>query len=180
MFRATIIVCFMLAASPLLQGQSTAQFTSRLQQKINNSSNSQQIEISILLSDRVDIRSLDQQLYAERATLSQRAETVMTALKHKAASTQAPLLEYLRSTDAVFQQSVKSFWVTNVIFCSATTEVIQALVLGPDVNIIDLNVKLILDEYVVAPNRGAKNTLGGHEPGHDALSPTMCAKGITE
>lgn len=103
--------------------------------------------ISILLTDRVDIRSMDQAFYLEQASLSTRTQAVITALKAKANETQPFILDLLRASDEVDQESIKPFWVTNVIFTKGKKSVVEALSRLPEVEWLDLNGQLELDEY---------------------------------
>ncbi|MBL4658631.1 MAG: S8 family serine peptidase, partial [Flavobacteriales bacterium] len=123
---------------------------------------------------------MDQQLYAERASLNERTQRVITSLKNKASSTQGPLLEFLRNASGVGAGSVHRFWITNVIFCSVDAEVIEELSKRLDVESIDLNVELLLDEYESSSEVGPAKSIGGREPGHDAVkAPAMWAMGYS-
>ena len=180
MVRTFIFVCFFLALPSLLLGQGIPNVSNRLQEELNSSQPGQKFEISILLSDRVDIRTLDQQFYAQRVSIVFRTKTVIAALKNKASETQGPMLAYLQNDPGVINNTIKAFWVTNVIFCTAGAEAIAQLALRPDVDIIDLNVELLLDEFEVSPAGSAKKSIGGHEPGHDAIkAPEMWAMGYS-
>ncbi|MBL4755134.1 MAG: S8 family serine peptidase [Flavobacteriales bacterium] len=180
MLRTFTLVFCLLLSNFLLWGQSAGKLSTRLQADLVIATPSDQFAISILLADRVDIRSMDQQFYAQRTSLNQRTKEVVAALKLKANTTQASLINFLMNSDGVAAQSIQSFWVTNVVFCTATADVIQQLGVRQDVDVVDLNVRLLLDDYEVVPITGAQKSIGGHEPGHDAIkAPTMWAMGYS-
>ncbi len=72
--------------------------------------------VNIVLADRVDLAALDAQLSAQRATASQRSETVVTTLKNKAQETQGSVIFSLKNSPRVKPETVKSYWIANAIF----------------------------------------------------------------
>lgn len=67
-----------------------AEITSRLSDALAEASkDNSTIRTLVILKDQVDISKLDKQLYETKATLEERAYTVITTLQDKANSTQA-------------------------------------------------------------------------------------------
>jgi len=180
MLRTFVFVFFFLTTASHIWGQDITKVSARLQGRLSSAEPTEQFDISILLSDRVAIQKLDQQLYTQRASIGFRARTVIAALKNKAAETQVSLMDYLESDTGVNTGTIRSFWVTNVIFCTASAEVIERIALRPDVDVIDLNVELLLDDFEIGTGVSTKKSVGGHEPGHDAIkAPEMWAMGYS-
>jgi hypothetical protein len=141
-----IIFCF--------TGKSNAQFSqaeisSRLLTNLKLSKSDDHIKVLVLLKDRVDIKALDNNLYASNATIQQRSVAVISALMLKAKSTQGPILDYLNEKSltgkVVFYDS---YWITNLIAVDATPDVIYEIASRPDVDEIDLDAVLDYDRPV--------------------------------
>ena len=103
--------------------------------------------LSILLTDRVDVKTMDQKFYANKTAINNRAVQVINTLKEKANETQKPILDLLRTSPNVDPTSIRPFWITNVIFVKAKKEMIAYLSQRPNVEWMDLNGTLLIDEY---------------------------------
>lgn len=127
--------------------------------------------VGILLSDQVDVLSLDADLSARMATAEERSVTVITALKNMAEQSQAPLLDWLKTQPGTDMTSVKRFWISNIVFIKVKKDVLGALTLHPATGWMDIDAIMKLDEYVKTGSGSNKITAtGGHEPGHDAIN----------
>jgi len=176
------ITAFFLVFTDTLFSQSiNDKLSNRLRNEVQAKlSTNEYIHIGVLLADRVDITVLNQTLKNLRSSPQQRSSTVINALKAKTSQTQGPLISTLRSSDLVIPSSIKSFWVTNLIFVKATSEMILQLAQHEDIEFIDINAEIILDDYVDGPTVGVKKSPGGREPGHDAIkAPQMWAMGYS-
>lgn len=120
--------------------------STRLEQRLVESPHDYH-HISILLTDCVDVRAMDKDLYARNATLEDRTYEVITALRAKAQETQTSLLRYLDLINGVDRNSIESYWITNAIFVKATVSVIEELSQRPDVYIMDINAPLKLHDF---------------------------------
>lgn len=107
--------------------------------------------VNIVLSDRVDLYALDEQLAAQRGLPAQRSETVISALKEKTAATQGELLAFLKNSPASKPAAVNSFWVANAIFAELKSDLIAELSQRPDVAWIGLNGKLEMEAFSMKP-----------------------------
>lgn len=121
----------------------------RLRQKIQSMDPLGYVRTLVLLRDRVDIISLDQQLYQNRSTLDLRARTVINTLRYKSSQTQGPILSYLESEkqNGKVKQLI-SYWITNLIFVEATPDIIQRLAMRNDIELLDLDQLITTDEVV--------------------------------
>lgn len=136
--------------------------------------------IHIILSDKVDVRAMDEAFYEKKASLQERTYEVITALQHKADQTQAELIELLKQSNAVDKNSIHGFWIVNVIFAKVKTEMIATLSKHPAVEYIDLNSELLLEDYERAEVVEENLQPDGIEPGLSAINaPAMWARGYT-
>ncbi len=125
---------------------SQVEVSTRLLRALQNSNPTDYIKGFIYLRDQVDIVGLDEQMYAEKVSLEERAYTVITKLQQKAEATQGNLLRYLEAKMAerkVF--SFQSFWIANMIQIEARAEVFQELMNSVELSQMDLDAELQLD-----------------------------------
>ncbi|NIT59645.1 MAG: S8 family serine peptidase, partial [Aliifodinibius sp.] len=94
------------------------------------------------------IRRIDQQLYAEKSSLENRAYTVITTLKEKAANTQAFLISYLKAKSSTDVIEFKSFWIVNMLMVEAVPSVIYEIADMPEIWYIDWDSELDWDKPV--------------------------------
>lgn len=135
--------------------------------------------VHVVLADRVDLVTLDEQLTAQRALPEQRAETVILALKNKAAETQGLLFSKIKNSPAANPGTVRSFWVANAIFAEMKTELVAELSRRPDVAWIGLNGKLEMESVTMAPTPPVAAP-GGREIGLSVIgAPALWAMGYT-
>src|SRR6185295_3133719 len=163
-----------------LSSQAQSKISTRLQSELDTrGATNEYISISILLSDRVDIESLDAYLYSVNASSQLRATTVINELQQKAAETQGPLLNALFSSSEVKAASIKKFWISNAVFVEVKAGYIWHLAERNDVAMIDLN-PMIENEEAIIEHSSEMRSFGGHEPGADAINaPAMWALGYT-
>jgi hypothetical protein len=141
-----ILTAFLLLFTANLFAQ-YAEVTPRLQQQVQGLNPTQYVRTLILLRDRVDIETLDAQLYSSRTTAQQRAPIVITALQEKARQTQGPLLSFLREQEQMGKvKQLMNFWITNLIFAEVTPDVIQKLAMRTDIELMDLDALLTNDQ----------------------------------
>lgn len=134
--------------------------------------------VNIVLADRVDLTALDAQLTAQRASASYRSETVINALKSKAAQSQSDLLSYLKNSPLVKPGTVKSYWIANVIFAEIKKEMVAELSQRHDVEWVGLNGILQYEKYEKTPPPSF--IPDGKEPGLAVIkAPKLWAMGYT-
>ncbi len=172
---------FLLFFVLLLTSASFAQVevSTRLARALQNSAPTDYIKGFVYLRDQVDIEALDQQLYAENASLETRAYTVITTLQNKAQNTQQNLISYFDERYALREVfSFKSFWIANMILIEAKSSVFYELMNNMEVAQMDLDAELMLDKPIVA----AHNVDGTEsvEPGLKIIgADKLWAMGIT-
>ncbi|MBL8008499.1 MAG: S8 family serine peptidase, partial [Ignavibacteria bacterium] len=140
------ILIFILQMLTGISFSQNAEITDRLKNKMQSLNPLEYTRILILMKDRVDIESLDRELYRINAPLQYRAETVINTLRQKAESTQGPILEYLNSEkNSGKVKQVINFWITNLVFAEATSDVLTNLSKRTDIDLIDLDAKMEID-----------------------------------
>ncbi|MBK8982101.1 MAG: S8 family serine peptidase [Ignavibacteria bacterium] len=123
-----------------------AQVTERLMQKLNSLDPLEYTGVLILLKDRVDIESLDKDLYVSSTGIEDRARIVITTLRNKAEQTQSPILNYLKTESMIGKvRKYNSYWITNMIYADATPEVIINLSKRNDIDVMDYDALLDFD-----------------------------------
>ena len=172
-----LYMVLLMAAVPLFAQEKVS---TRLQDAMNNAlDNNASVRALVMLRDRVDIEALDQELYARKATLQDRAFTVITTLQAKADETQPGLLNWLKSKSAVEVIQVERFWVANMLMVEAIPAVLVELSKNMDVAYMDLDAVLQLDEPVERVSAPQDNP-NGIEPGLAAINaPAMWQAGFT-
>lgn len=169
---------FLLTISTSLFAQ--VEVSSRLQEALSQSKSNDYIRVLVLLRSQVDLASLDQQLYNQKATAQQRAATVITALQQKAAETQGSILNYIQTKyidKSIF--SYQSFWIANMVMVEAKPSVIYELMERLDVSQMDLDALLELDRPV-AEAIDAPESTESVEPGLKIINADkLWALGIT-
>ncbi|MGH1363809.1 MAG: S8 family serine peptidase [Calditrichia bacterium] len=127
------------------------------------------IKAYVMLNDQVDVTSLDQQLYTEKASLKDRVYIVLTALREKADETQYRLLNRLADLPADQVPNVTSLWIVNMLLIEAKAEVYYELMKHGDVAIMDVVPEPNWDRPV-AEGPASASIPGGVEPGIEAIN----------
>lgn len=143
---------------------SQVEVSTRLSRALQNSKNTDFVRGFVVLNDQVDILQLDRQLYAENASLQQRAYRVITTLQEKAQNTQENLKIFFETRlqeRKIF--SYESFWVTNMFVIVAQPSVFEELMNSTEVSVMDLDVELQLDRPIYSEYNG--NGTESVEPG---------------
>lgn len=132
-----------------VQSFSQVEVSTRLTRALQNSMESDYIKGFVILTEQVDLKSLDQRLYDENASLQRRAYEVITALKQRASETQAAFIPYLEqkyTSREVF--SYKSYWIVNCFLIEAQPSVYYELMNSMDVAAMDIDAEIQWDEPV--------------------------------
>ncbi len=141
--------------SSVMFGQ--VEVSQRMQQALQNTKADEYVYGFIYFRDQVDIRSLDEQLYREKATLERRAFEVITALQSKANETQESYVTELISKEANGQVfTYQRFWIANMISVVAKPAFFYEMMTRTEVLQIDLDAELLLD----APTKGVSGDRG--------------------
>jgi hypothetical protein len=136
------------------------------------------VKAIMVLEDQYDILALDRQLSTNKASLQERAFTVITNLKNHANRTQANLVNFLESKTKSEIPLYQNFWITNVITIEAQPDVLLDLASRNDISQMDLDTGLQLIEPV--ERRTASSLPNSAEPGLKVINADKLWKmGIT-
>ena len=139
-----LFLLIVLFVANIVYGQ--AEISSRLQDALNNANENDYVRVLVLLRSQVDLATLDQQLYAQKSSIQDRAYQVITALQQNAENTQGSLKSYLNQKSEksdVF--SYQAFWISNMFMVEAKPHIINELMNRVDVAEVDLDAILELD-----------------------------------
>ncbi|UCE17674.1 MAG: S8 family serine peptidase [Gemmatimonadota bacterium] len=113
----------------------------------------------VYLTDRPNIRALDNALRAERAPLGVRHERVIHALQQAADRSQPTLLGYLNSkAQAGVVKGYTPYWLMNLVVVSATKTELYGIAQRPEVEAVESNFRAVLIDPVDV--RAGSPTLG--------------------
>ncbi|MEO6696245.1 MAG: S8 family serine peptidase, partial [Ignavibacteria bacterium] len=144
----------------------SAEVTDRLQRRMQSLNPIEYTRVLVFLRNRIDIEALDTYLYKINAPIEYRAQTVIGTLKQKALETQGPLIQYLNSEKSEGKvKQYMNFWITNLFFVEATSDVLSELVRRGDVELIDLDVPIEMDKPIYDVPIPANNSTESVEAG---------------
>ena len=136
--------------------------------------------VYFLLNDQVDIEAIDRELNRRKASLEERAYTVITALQQKAANTQPPFLQALERSDLVEPGSILPLWVTNAIYARVKPALVAEWSRDPKIDWIGWNGPAAPTEVQKNASLAATVQPNGKEPGLTAIkAPALWAMGYT-
>jgi subtilisin family serine protease len=172
-----LFLILLLLVSSLIYGQ--VEVSSRLQDVLGSANQNDYIRVLVLLRSQVDLATLDQQLYAQKSSLQERAYQVITALKQNAENTQGSLKSYLsEKTESSDVFTYESFWISNMFMVEAKPHIIYELMSRLDVVEIDLDALLELDRPEVV--KDYVDGIESVEPGLSIINAHLLwAQGIT-
>lgn len=101
----------------------------------------------ILLNDQVDVMSEKVRFDQTGVSLSDRTAQLLPALQEKARTTQAPLLQFLNNSDQVTLESIKPYWITNMIYVEGTQQLMATLSRRNDVAFLEAVLESSIIEY---------------------------------
>jgi len=116
----------------------TQKLSNRLAEKLQTMESNDYVRTMVIFEDQVDVFSMDQDFYAENASIERRTLEVITALKAKANSTQQSMLNFLAEkerSDEVFKY--EPYWVVNMIMVEAKPSVVYEMAAKNEVAMID-------------------------------------------
>ncbi len=152
--------------------------TPRLQQHLAEHPSS--IPVLLVLKEQVDVTSLHRRFREENYSVQQRVAELLPALRQMAEQTQGALLAFLRDEAAVQQQSIRSFWIINMVSATVQVDVLPALLEREELAYIDWDAPLQKTDYVCTDASVALPSPDGIEPGLEAIhAPALWAMGYT-
>ncbi|MEM8889789.1 MAG: hypothetical protein AAGD28_17575, partial [Bacteroidota bacterium] len=158
-----------------------ARISESLEAKMKETPDDENIQVSIIMYDQVDLESMMNYFRTERVPLERRAKQVITSLQAKAAATQPQFIAYLNTLSGVESSSIRPLWISNEIQLSLNKEAIANLSLRSEIDYLYFERPYErLTEEKVETLEASLYTPNGHEPGHDLMNvPGLWALGYT-
>ena len=154
-----------------------------LQQRIVSAPQSTQ-RVQIYMRDRVDTRQLSIEFQAQSLNATERSRRLNQTLKQHAESAQTPVEAYIKSrlgNEEGTAAIIRRFHIVNMMVVDVPAEFILELAQLPQVEHIESNERFSITPVpVVEKHPATQRTVGGHEPGLEAIhAPFMWSLGYT-
>ena len=167
----------------LLQNIHAQVWSARLQARMNAAAPTEMFNVQIVFSDQNNSRLLGNQLRSNLVSVSQRANLVNEALKQKASVSQDAFFNFMEQTNVSVNnfQIKRRYHIVNMITAYCNVEALYIMAQFSDIEWIGLSDELQLSRHEpVAKIPAHGRSVGGHEPGHDAIAaPFMWNLGYT-
>jgi hypothetical protein len=162
------------------QGLNEDILTFDLQKSIEENPNGTH-SVYVVFEDRVDVRTLENELISRKASMDERAYEIITKLQAKASEVQPAFLDFLNRLDGIDKEAIHDFWIANVVFFEGTTEAIAKVSNYPGLEQIDLNWPIHFYDLEQGNKETMAPTLVNNvETGLEAIgAPEMWAMGYT-
>ncbi len=135
-----------------------------LQEQISNATLGQLLKVRIEFQDRFDVTNEKNRLNALRTPVVERAKLILQGMEQTAAQSQARVLDFLHANFGKVT-AVQPFWIANVVFCEATSDVLISLLDFPEIKMIYFeNNRFELGDVVVQEEHVDLRGPGGTEP----------------
>jgi len=149
-----------------------------LSRELTNGKDGQSFKVILILRDQVDVTLLQEQVLRSLPTRDLQVKTLLDALQQKAARTQEGILSRIEGSPYLVPQSLKTFWIANLIALEAEAPLIRSLLGDAEIAAIELDAEL------VSHHKGSINRTqfvpNGREPGLSAINaPAMWRLGYT-
>lgn len=132
----------------------------------------------VMLNEQVDIEALDRDLTLRNASLSERAYTVITALRNKAMATQGSVISFLDAQASEDVVEFEAYWIVNCLVVEARASVLLDLGIHPDISYMSLEPIFELEKPV--ESSPAESIPGAAEAGLKAINAhKVWAEGFT-
>jgi subtilisin family serine protease len=138
----TIVAVFLLA-SPLFLSSSNlyaGEIEKNFKDYLMTLSADEFVSAIVIMADQADIKSLDADFKAKRATMRERHQRVISALQTSASRSQGDIINYLETRKG--EGSVRGYtqyWIMNLIVVEATKEELERIAVRADVEIVEPN-----------------------------------------
>ena len=150
----------------------------RLQERIDADPETKHL-VYALLTDHVDIDALEDSFDERRVDLHQRVYEVITTLQAKANETQPAFVADIKKLEGLNPESIRRFWINNVVFFEANKAAISAISHRDDIYFMDLNVPNEIEEHESVASAVPAQP-NGTEPGLEAINaPALWQMGYT-
>lgn len=141
-----------------------------LKEHVANSTPGELLKIRIEFQDKFDVSGEKNRLNAAQTPVSERAKIIINALVLMANNTQNRVLSFLKA-NGYKVRCIQQFWITNVLFCEASSDVIELLADFPEIKMVYFeNNRFELGDVVLQEEHVDVRGPGGTEPSIEACN----------
>ena len=133
------------------QNLNAANVATALYQALEQKPDQQHFHILVSLKSQVDLSSWQQGELRGSSSRDQQVASLINALQSKAAATQPRLVNWMQATNGVEKNSVKTYWIANIIELKATAAFIAELSNNQEVDWIEPFPEMAIESYRSAP-----------------------------
>lgn len=151
------------------QNLNAANVATALYQALENKSDQHQFHILVSLKSQVDLSRWQQGELRSSSSRDQQVAALINALQSNAAATQPRLVDWMQAAKGVEKNSVKTYWIANIIELKANAAFIAELSKHPEVDWIEPFPEMAIESYRSAPAAPPLSP-GGVEPGLNAIN----------
>ena len=151
------------------QNLNAANVATALYQALEHKSDQHHFHILVSLKSQVDLSSWKQGELRSSSSRDQQVASLINALQSKAAATQPRLVNWMQAANGVEKNSVKTYWIANIIELKANAAFIAELSNHPEVDWIEPFPEMAIESYRSAPAPPPLSP-GGVEPGLNAIN----------
>ncbi|MBK6765727.1 MAG: S8 family serine peptidase [bacterium] len=153
-----------------------AEFSPALDYQLDDAQSGDFVSALVILESPVDIMALDFQLHARKASLLERHQEVIGALKYNAAQTQPAFRAELdQATRAGLVRGYTAYWIENLFVVYASKDYLETLRDRGDIKAVTENFRAELIEPILSEDRGPVRDhldIETTTPGQDAIRAT--------
>lgn len=165
------IALFFCAGQQNLKAQSlnAANIATVLHKTLEQQPKQQYFHILVSLKSQVDLSRWQQGELRSSISRDQQVASLLNALQSNALATQPRLVNWMQAANGVEKNSVKTYWIANIIELKASGAFIAELSNHPEVDWIEPFPEMAIESYRSAP-APAPLSPGGIEPGLNAIN----------
>lgn len=142
--KVSIILSFFLILSMFLKAQEPTEgkLSAELAFDLKEGNLNQKHKIIVIFKDQVDVKSLQNQVLRNLPTRDLQVKTLLDALQTKADRVQEKLISDISDSPFLTPNSLKRFWIANIISLEAQAPLIEILLNNPEVAGIEKDAEL--------------------------------------
>lgn len=164
---------FLFAGQLLLHAQSfnTANISTALYKDLGDNATAPQklFHVIVSLKDQIDLSRWQEAELRNTLSKDQKVASLINTLQNKANATQPRLIDWMTATPGVDKNSIKPYWIANIIEFKANAEFIARMSNHPEIDWIEYYPEMAIENYKKTPVSPLFKP-GGVEPGLDIIN----------
>jgi len=168
-FCALVLAFCSFSTSITAQNVKAANISADLYEALNQQPQNHYFHILISLKDQLDLSAWNEPELRSSFSKEQQISALITALQNKASFTQPRLLDWMKSANGIEKNSVKSYWIANLISLKANAAFIAELSQSTEIDWIEPFPEMTIENYRCTP-ASPLAAPGGIEPGLNVIN----------